>query len=99
MDLNAPNLEPSLRTPAGVLPASELLGGVPVTVGEVIILADFAALMAPGEFQVNFRVPPEFANFAEGDYPISIQYGPVRTSLPVSINTAPPGKIVLPVQP
>ncbi|MBZ5610529.1 MAG: IPT/TIG domain-containing protein [Acidobacteriia bacterium] len=41
---------------------------VTVTVGSTSVKADFAGLVAPGLFQVNFTVP----NLAPGNYPISI---------------------------
>jgi hypothetical protein len=41
----------------------------------------------------------QFASLPEGDYPISIQYGgSIGTSSPVTINSVPPGPMILPIQ-
>jgi hypothetical protein len=72
-----------------------------VKIGDVVLLADAAALVAPGEFQINFQVPQQFATLPEGDYPISIQVklddGAI-TSSPTTINSDPPGPLVIPIQ-
>jgi uncharacterized protein (TIGR03437 family) len=83
-------------TPAGVLPVSQGVNGVTVTIGNVTFPADFAGLVAVGEFQINFTVPQQFANQPAGTYPISIQVNGV--SSPVTINSNPPGQLVLPIQ-
>jgi uncharacterized protein (TIGR03437 family) len=64
-----------------------------VKVGDTSVPADFAGLVAVGEFQINFRVP---APLADGTYPISIAVNGV--SSPPAINSNPPGPVVLPVQ-
>jgi uncharacterized protein (TIGR03437 family) len=80
-------------TPAGVLPVPQGVSGVTVKVGDTSVPADFAGLVAVGEFQINFRVP---APLADGTYPISIAVNGV--SSPAAINSNPPGPVVLPVQ-
>lgn len=92
--LFATGLAPS---PAGVLSSVIGVSGVTVAIGNVTTAADFAGLVAPGEFQINFTVPQQFASMAAGPYPISIQVNGV--SSPASINTIPPGPIVIPIQP
>ena len=57
-------------TPAGVEPSLQSVSGVTVTIGSVTFPADFAGLVAVGEFQINFTVPQQIA---DGTYPISIQ--------------------------
>ena len=86
-----------VTTPAGVLPTAQSVSGVTVTVGGVTVPADFVGLVAVGEFQINFTVPAQLANRGVGVYPISIQVNGV--SSPVTINSSPPGLMVLPVQP
>jgi len=80
-------------TPAGVEPLQQIVNGVMVTIGSVTVPADFAALVAVGEFQINFTVPQQIA---DGRYPISIQVNEV--SSPTTINSNPPGPVVLPIQ-
>jgi hypothetical protein len=48
-----------------------------------------------GEFQINFTLSQQFASLAAGNYPISISLNGV--SSPGSINSTPPGPIMLPV--
>jgi uncharacterized protein (TIGR03437 family) len=79
-------------TPAGVLPTSQNVAGVTVTVGAATVPASFAGLVAVGEFQINFTVP----QLNDGVYPISIAVNGV--SSPQSINTNPPGQLVIPIQ-
>jgi uncharacterized protein (TIGR03437 family) len=79
-------------TPAGVIPTPQGVSGVMVTVGAQTVPADFAGLVAVGEFQINFRVP----QLADGTYPVSISVNGV--SSPATINSNPPAPIVLPVQ-
>jgi uncharacterized protein (TIGR03437 family) len=69
---------------------------VTVTVGNVTVPASFAE-QTPyvGEFQINFTLPQQFANLAAGNYPISISLNGV--SSPGTINSTPPGPIMLPV--
>ena len=89
------------RTQSGVVPPPAPYSNVTVMVGNVTVAADAAVLISPGEFQINFTLPTQFASLpeAEGDYPISIQYGtPINTSSLAVINSDPPGPVVLPVQ-
>jgi uncharacterized protein (TIGR03437 family) len=83
--------------PAGVLVGLQSISGVSVTIGSINIPADFAGLVAAGEFQVNFTVPQQFANMFGGTYPITISLNGV--SSPTTINSAPPGLLVIPIQP
>jgi hypothetical protein len=57
--------------------------------------------VSPGRFQINFTVPQQFATLPEDDYPISVQVkfddGNV-TSSSASINSDPPGPVVVPIQ-
>lgn len=87
------------RTPAGIVAGAGVCCGVTVTIGEITFAAD-AFLVAAGQFQINFRVPQQFANLPEGDYPISIQvkFDQGVTSSPATINSDPPGPVVLPIQ-
>ena len=62
-----------IRTTGGILTNLQTVGGVTVQIEDVAFPADVAVLVSPGEFQVNFRVPQQFAALPEGDYPISIQ--------------------------
>jgi len=80
-------------TPAGVLPGSQGVDGVTVTVGSATVNANFAGLVAVGEFQINFKVP----SLAAGSYPISMTVGGV--SSPATIDSNPPGPIMLPIGP
>jgi len=82
--------------PSGVIPTASGISGVTVTVGNVTVPADFAE-QTPyvGEFQINFTVPQQFASMPAGNYPISISLNGV--SSPTTINSNPPGQIVLPV--
>ncbi len=82
-----------VATPAGIVPSEQTVSGVTVTIGSVAIPADFAGLVAVGEFQINFTVPQQIA---DGTYPISIQVN--GTSSPSTIDSNPPGPIVLPIQ-
>ncbi len=84
-------------SPAGVIPSQQTLNGVTVTIGSTVIPADFAGLVAAGEFQINFTIPQSFANQPAGSYPISVQLAGV--SSPTTINTSPPEQIVIPIQP
>jgi uncharacterized protein (TIGR03437 family) len=81
-----------------VIPAAQSISGVTVTIGNVTIPADFAG-QTPyvGEFQINFTVPQQFATMPAGNYPISISLNGV--SSPTTVNSSPPGQLVLPVQP
>jgi uncharacterized protein (TIGR03437 family) len=94
VQLFATGLAPS---PAGTLVSTTLLGGVTVTIGTVNIPASAAALVAVGEFQVNFTVPQSFASAAAALYPISISVNGVAS--PATINSSPPGPVVIPIQP
>lgn len=86
-----------VATPAGTLVAPQTLSGVTVTIGSTVIPADFAGLVAVGEFQVNFTIPQSLANQPAGNYPISVQVAGV--SSPTTVNTNPPEQIVIPIQP
>jgi uncharacterized protein (TIGR03437 family) len=73
------------------------LAGVTVTVGSIAVNADFAGLVAVGEFQINFTLPQQFANMPAGNYPITISLDGV--SSPSMIDSVPPAPVVLPIQP
>ena len=94
VQLFATGLAPS---PAGTLISTTFLSGVTVTIGTITVPADATALVAVGEFQVNFTVPQSFASLPAGLYPISISVNGVTS--PASINSSPPGPIVIPIQP
>jgi uncharacterized protein (TIGR03437 family) len=83
--------------PSGTTVTVTPLSGVTVTIGSVTVNADFAALVAVGEFQINFTVPQQFANMPAANYPITVSVNGV--SSPSTIDTAPPGPVVLPVHP
>jgi uncharacterized protein (TIGR03437 family) len=91
--LFATGLAPS---PAGTAVSTTFLSGVTVTIGTVTIPASAAALVAVGEFQINFTVPQNFASMPAGLYPISISINGVTS--PASINSSPPGPVVIPIQ-
>jgi uncharacterized protein (TIGR03437 family) len=93
VELYVTGLAPS---PAGTVVSPTLLSGVTVTIGAVTIPASAAALVAVGEFQINFTVPQDFASLPPGLYPISISINGV--SSPASINSSPPGPVVIPIQ-
>jgi adhesin/invasin len=82
--------------PGGVLPTAQAIDGVTVTIGNVTAPADYAGQTPyAGEFQINFTVPGAFATMPAGNYPISIAINGV--SSPTTINSSPPGQIVLPI--
>ena len=83
-------------SPAGVRVTQQTLSGVSVTIGTITVPADAAVLVYPGEFQVNFTVPPQFASLAEGNYPLTITVSGVTS--PANINSNPPALVVLPIQ-
>jgi uncharacterized protein (TIGR03437 family) len=90
-----------IRTTAGVLTSSQSYCCVTVRIGEIEFPPDVAALVAPGEFQINFRIPQQLATLPEGDYPISIKLkldDGATTSSPITINSDPPGPLVIPIQ-
>jgi uncharacterized protein (TIGR03437 family) len=93
VQLFATGLAPS---PAGTPVTTTLMSGVTVTIGSVTIPASAAALVAVGEFQINFTVPQDFASLPAGVYPISISFNGVTS--PASINSSPPGAVVIPIQ-
>jgi uncharacterized protein (TIGR03437 family) len=93
IELFATGLAPS---PAGVQPNLTPITGVTVTIGSLTVSADFAGLVAAGEFQINFKMPQQFANMPEGNYPITISVNGV--SSPSTINSDPAGQLVLPIQ-
>jgi uncharacterized protein (TIGR03437 family) len=82
----------------GIVPTAQQINGVTVTIGNVTVPATYAGQTAAvGEYQINFQVPSQFANMPAGNYPISISLNGV--SSPTTINSNPPGPIVLPVTP
>lgn len=84
--------------PSGVLPTPQGIQNVTVTVGSITVPADFAGqTQYVGEFQINFTVPQQFAAMAPGSYPISIAVNGI--SSPTTINTNPPGQLLLPITP
>jgi uncharacterized protein (TIGR03437 family) len=83
-------------SPAGTLVSTTFLSGVTVAIGTVTIPASAAALVAVGEFQINFTVPQSFASLSPGLYPISISINGIPS--PASINSSPPGPVVIPIQ-
>jgi uncharacterized protein (TIGR03437 family) len=93
VQLFATSLAPS---PAGTVVSTTFFSGVTVTIGTFTIPASAAALVAVGEFQINFTVPQDFASMSPGLYPISISINGVTS--PASINSAPPGPVVIPIQ-
>jgi len=86
-----------VATPAGVLPVAQNVSSVTVTIGSITVAADFAGLVAVGEFQINFTVPQQFATMPAASYPITISVSGV--SLPTTIDSNPPGQLVIPIQP
>jgi uncharacterized protein (TIGR03437 family) len=84
-------------SPAGALVSVQSISGVTVKLGDITIQADAAALVAVGEFQINFTVPQQFASLPEGEYPITIQVNGV--SSPASINGSPnpDGPVIVPI--
>jgi uncharacterized protein (TIGR03437 family) len=84
-----------VQTSAGVLPVQQGVSGVTVTIGNVTVPADFAGLVAVGEFQINFTVSQQFANLPAGSYPITISVNGL--SSPSTINSNPPGPLVVPI--
>ena len=93
VQLYATGLAPS---PAGTRVSTTPVSGVTVTIGNVTVPATAAALVSAGEFQVNFAVPQQFASLSPGTYPISISINGV--SSPKSIDSSPPGPVVIPIQ-
>lgn len=84
-------------TPAGVAVNFQAVTGVTITIGTITIPADAAGLVGPGEFQINFTVPQQFANLPDTNYPITIAVNGV--SSPGTINSVPPGPVVVPIRP
>ena len=84
--------------PAGVQVNPQSVSGMSVSVGigSVTFTADAVALVAVGEFQINFTVPQQFANLPEGNYPVTISVNGI--SSPATINSSPPGPLVIPIQ-
>jgi uncharacterized protein (TIGR03437 family) len=79
-------------SPAGSLTSQTPISGVSVKIGTTTVIPDFAALVGVGLFQINFRVP----SLTTGEYPMTITAN--STSSPDTINSNPPGAIVLPIQ-
>jgi uncharacterized protein (TIGR03437 family) len=84
-------------SPAGLLVGSQAVSGVTVTIGTVTVPADFAGLVAVGEFQINFTVPQRFATLPAANYPLTIAVNGV--SSPAMIGTNPEAAVVVPIQP
>ena len=84
-------------SPAGVRVTQQPVSGVNVTIGTITVPADAAVLVYPGEFQVNFTVPQQFANMPAGNYPLTITVNGVQS--PATINPDAPGPVVVPIQP
>jgi uncharacterized protein (TIGR03437 family) len=84
-------------SPAGSLVSLQTISGVTVKLGDATFPADAAALVAVGEFQINFTVPQQFATLPEADYTITIQVNGV--SSPVNINGSPnpDGPVIVPI--
>ena len=84
--------------PAGVQVTSQSVSGmsVSVAIGSVTFPADTVALVAVGEFQINITVPQQFANLPAGSYPVTISVNGV--SSPATINSSPPGPLVIPIR-
>jgi uncharacterized protein (TIGR03437 family) len=78
---------------AGVLPTQLNVDGVTVTIGNEKATVSFAGLVAVGEFQINFTVP----SLPAGTYPIKIAVNEVAS--PATIDSNPPGPIMLPIGP
>lgn len=93
IQLYATGLVPS---PAGVAVTFQAVSGVTVTLGTITVPADAAGLVGPGEFQINFTVPRQFANLPAGNYPLTIAVNGV--SSPANINSNPPGPLVIPIE-
>jgi uncharacterized protein (TIGR03437 family) len=96
VQLFATGLAPS---PAGTVISTMPFSGVTVQIGPIAIPASatYAALVAVGEFQINFTVPQSFASMSAGLYPISISINGVTS--PATINSSPPSPVVIPVEP
>jgi uncharacterized protein (TIGR03437 family) len=93
IELYATGLTSSL---AGVIPNTQTINGVTVTVGTVTVPASFAGQTSyVGEFQINFTLPQQFATMPAGNYPLTISLNGV--SSPATMNSSPPGPIMLPV--
>ena len=82
-------------SPAGTLVSTTAVSGVTVNIGSTTITPSFAGLVTPGLFQINFTVPQTFASLASGLYHISITVNGVTS--PASINSSPPGPVVIPI--
>lgn len=93
VQLYATGLAPS---PADTTVSTTPLNGVTVTVGNFTVPALAAALVSAGEFQINFTVPQQFASLPAGMYPIAISIN--GASSPKSIDSSPPGPVVIPIQ-
>ena len=85
-----------VSTPAGVIATPQTVSGVTVTIGDITVPADYAGVVYPGEFQINFTVPQQFASRASGNYPVTISVNGL--SSPTAINSSPPGPVVIPIQ-
>jgi uncharacterized protein (TIGR03437 family) len=70
-------------TPGGVAPAVTLLTVLPaVTIGGLSAKVQAAALIYPGEWQLNVEVP----QVAAGEQPITISYGGATSSVPTYLS-------------
>jgi uncharacterized protein (TIGR03437 family) len=92
IQLYATGLAPA---PAGVQVGVQTIASVNVTIGTITFAAQSAALVAPGEFQVNFQVPQAFAAMPAGNYPITVSVAGI--SSPVTVNSNPPGPLLIPI--
>lgn len=93
IQLFATGLAPS---PAGVQPTPAALSGVTVNIGGITVAADYAGLVAVGEFQINFKVPQQFATMAEANYAVTISVNGI--SSPPAVSADPAAQLVIPIQ-
>jgi uncharacterized protein (TIGR03437 family) len=80
------------------LVSQQAIAGVTVKLGDITFPADAAALVAVGEFQINFTVPQQFATLPEGEYPITIQVNGVSSPATINGSPNPDGPVIVPVQ-
>jgi len=85
--------------PGDLLANYQSVPNVSVTIGTVTGPASACVLTYAGEFQINFTVPQQFASMPAGNYPLSITVGTGANAVssPVTIDSNPPGEIVLPI--
>jgi len=80
----------STSTPASVLPAAQTVTGVTVTIGNVTTPATFAGLVAVA----NSRSTSPCRSNSQ-----ALPRAAIRFSSPSTIDTSPPGALVIPIQP